>query len=68
MPDRQTKMRPAEAARFLKAVKAAGFRNGRVIAHPDGRIELIGEDAPSTPGSGTLSPFEKWEAENADKA
>ncbi|GAA0785424.1 hypothetical protein GCM10009077_38170 [Roseibium denhamense] len=60
------KLRPSDASRYLKAVRDAGFQNGRLIKHPDGRIELIGEDSPSKRSSSPLSPFEQWEADNAN--
>ncbi|WP_422020589.1 transcription factor iiib subunit [Roseibium sp.] len=66
MAQRHQKLGTAEATRYLKAVKEAGFKRGRVIKHPDGRIELVGEDQPSTLASAPLSPFEQWEANHAD--
>lgn len=60
------KLRPSEASRYLKAVRDAGFRIGRLIKHLDGRIELVGEDNPSGPSSTSLSPFEQWEVDNAN--
>lgn len=57
----------AIATRFFKAAKAAGFERARLITHPDGRVEIIGEDGTEPVIDRELSPFEKWEAENANK-
>ncbi|MEP3427120.1 MAG: transcription factor iiib subunit [Roseibium sp.] len=67
MADRNGIIPPGKAAGLLKAIKTAGYTNARIIHHPDGRIELVGEDQPSLPSQETRSPFEAWEAENADK-
>ncbi|MEP2703424.1 MAG: transcription factor iiib subunit [Roseibium sp.] len=59
---------PSEATSYLKAVKNAGFQCGHLIAHPDGRMEIIGGDKPavSIPTQSSLSPFEQWEIDNAN--
>lgn len=33
----------ATATRLFKAASAAGFERARLVIHPDGRIEVIGE-------------------------
>lgn len=34
----------ADATRLLKAARDSGFRRARVIAHPDGRVEVEVDD------------------------
>ena len=60
----QASVRQREAERCLKALRAAGYSRGRFIAHPDGRVELIGEDGPDKSALPPLpmSPFEKWKS------
>lgn len=69
MANRQAVIKQAEAKRYFKAAKEAGFGRARLITYPDGRIEIIGEDGPALVPAldATLSPFEQWKAENADK-
>jgi hypothetical protein len=67
MKSRQTNLRPAEAARLLKAAKAAGFETARLIDHPDGRREFVAENTQSSSSNEPLSPFKQWEANNEDK-
>ena len=57
---------PGKTTDLMKAIKAAGYKNARIITHPDGRIELVGQDTPLPLPQASLSPFEQWEAENAD--
>lgn len=59
-------IKQTNATRLFKAAKAAGFDRARLIAHPDGRIEMIGENGAAPETDIALSPFEKWKAENAD--
>lgn len=59
-------IRQSDATRLLKAAKAAGYARARLIRHPDGRIEIVGDDGSEMAGQATdLSPFEKWKAGNA---
>lgn len=54
MANRAALIRKADAARLLKAARESGYKRARVIAHPDGKIEVIADDvaadstAPST--------------------
>ena len=43
MSNRAARITEADAARFFKAAKTAGFDRARVVAHPDGRIECLVE-------------------------
>jgi hypothetical protein len=65
MTKRSSIILQAEANRLLKAARAAGYARARLITHPDGRIEVIGEDVPANPESVDRSPFEQWKAGNA---
>lgn len=67
MANQPAAIKQTDATRLLKAAKAAGFGRARLIKHPDGRIEIIGEDGPAPVSETPLSPFEKWKAGNADK-
>lgn len=55
----------SDATRLFKAAKAAGYARARIIVHPDGRIEVIGEDRPIADQATEQSPFEQWRAQNA---
>ncbi|EFO31163.1 transcription factor iiib 50 kda subunit [Roseibium sp. TrichSKD4] len=68
MAQRQRPIRPSETANYLKAIKTSGFKCARLIAHPDGRLEIIGEDRPqdSEHEQPSKSPFEQWEMEHAN--
>lgn len=70
MARRETILTQAAATRFLKATKQAGYGRGRVTQHPDGRIEIVGEDGPSIPEPAEVSgsAFMEWKAKNAGKA
>lgn len=68
MANRRAEITQAEMKRYFKAAREAGFERARFVRHPDGKIEIIGEDGPSPATVSDLSPFEKWEAENAHKA
>lgn len=67
MVNRAAPIRQTEATRLLKAAKAAGFARTRLIAHPDGRLEVIGDDSPGAPVESAMGHFERWKAENAHK-
>ena len=60
----------AEATRIFKAAKAAGFGRARITKHPDGRLEIVGEDGPPIPEPVQVSgsAFMDWKAKNAGKA
>lgn len=45
MANRAALIRKADAARLLKAARESGYKRARVIAHPDGRVEIIADDA-----------------------
>ncbi len=55
----------SDATRLFKAARAAGYARARLITHPDGRIEIVGEDAEAASPTMELSPYEKWKAGNA---
>lgn len=55
----------SDATRLFKAARKAGYARARLIRHPDGTIEIVGEDAPETRATVELSPFEQWKASNA---
>ncbi|SCW56525.1 hypothetical protein [Ancylobacter rudongensis] len=55
----------SDATRLFKAARAAGYARARLITHPDGRIEIVGEDAEAASPAMELSPYEKWKAGNA---
>ncbi|MDQ0512705.1 hypothetical protein QOZ99_003617 [Angulomicrobium amanitiforme] len=55
----------SDATRLFKAARAAGYARARLISHPDGRLEIVGEDVETAPLTTELSPFEKWKAGNA---
>lgn len=67
MSNQPARIKQSDAARLFKAAKAAGFSRARIISHPDGRIEMVGENGPAPAPDVPLSPFEKWKAEHADK-
>lgn len=69
MAKRPALIQQADATRLFKAARAAGYARARLITHPDGRIEVVGEDTPmpEVPAD-ELSPFEKWKAKNAHQA
>jgi hypothetical protein len=68
MAQRQRTIRPSETKSYLKAIKNSGFQSGRLIAHPDGRLEIIAEDRPfqTETERPSLSPFEQWEVDSAN--
>ncbi|RUW01099.1 MULTISPECIES: hypothetical protein [unclassified Mesorhizobium] len=43
MANRAARITEADASRFLKAAKSAGFERARIVSHPDGRIECTVE-------------------------
>ena len=47
MANRAALIRKADAARLLKAARESGYKRARVIAHPDGRVEIV---VPQPPG------------------
>ena len=53
----------SDASRLFKAARSAGYGRARLIGHPDGRIELIGEDASD---GVTTSPSEDLDRELAE--
>lgn len=55
----------SDATRLFKAARAAGYARARLIRHPDGRIECVGEDADEVIVATGNSPFEQWKAGNA---
>lgn len=44
MAKREALIPQSDAARLFKAARAAGYARARPIRHPDGRIEVVGED------------------------
>ncbi|MGQ3673350.1 hypothetical protein ACT6QG_13265 [Xanthobacter sp. TB0136] len=50
-----------QAQRLLKAVKRAGFSRARLTWHPDGHLEIEGDDGESSSQSSIL---EKVESQN----
>jgi len=53
------------ATRYLKAAKAAGFRQVRLTTYPDGRVELFGDiDALPLQVDGEPSPFNAWKTKH----
>lgn len=66
MAKRHGTIPPGKAAHIMKAIKAAGYNNARIINYPDGRFEIIGQVTPLSSPQSSLSPFEQWEAENED--
>ena len=65
MANRPASIRQTDATRLLKAAKAAGYARARLTTHPDGRIELVGEDIPELVTDGDASPFERWKKDSA---
>jgi hypothetical protein len=65
MAKREALIPQSDATRLFKAARKAGYARARLIRHPDGRIEVIGEDTPEIAAAAEVSPFEKWKAENA---
>lgn len=65
MAKRPLLLQPSDATRYFKAARAAGYPRARVIAHPDGRIEVVGEDSADISTEAVSSPFEEWKARNA---
>lgn len=65
MANRPSAITQSDATRLFKAARAAGYTRARIIGHPDGRIEVIGEDSLETAASTEPSPFERWRADNA---
>lgn len=55
----------SDATRLFKAARAAGYARARLITHPDGRIEIVGEDTPEAIPAAEQSPFEQWKSKNA---
>lgn len=55
----------SDATRLFKAARAAGYARARLIGHPDGRIEIVGEDVEATTVGTNLTPFQAWQAKNA---
>lgn len=64
MARRPALIRQSDATRLLKAARAAGYTRARLTGHPDGRVEVVGEDGPEAPALDE-SPFERWKAGNA---
>lgn len=64
MSGRPAQFRQADVKRALSAARAAGYARARVITHPDGRIEIVGENMPEA-SAAEQSPFEQWKAGNA---
>lgn len=58
----------ADATRLLKAAKAAGYGRARLIRHPDGRIEIVAEEAFESAPVTEESPFALWRRDNARQA
>jgi hypothetical protein len=46
MSNRPALIKKGDAVRLFKAARESGYRRARVIAHPDGRVEVIAEDLP----------------------
>ncbi|PHR23280.1 MAG: transcription factor iiib subunit [Hoeflea sp.] len=65
MEKRKSTLRQITVTRALKAARAAGYARARLITHPDGRIEIIGEDTPEVTPATEQSPFEQWKSKNA---
>ncbi|MFG1287914.1 transcription factor iiib subunit [Xanthobacter versatilis] len=66
MAKRPALIQQSDATRLFKAARAAGYARARLITHPDGRVEIIGEDGPEAVQPAVeVSPFEKWKAGNA---
>ncbi|MCG8272554.1 transcription factor iiib subunit [Aquamicrobium sp. NLF2-7] len=65
MAKREALIPQSDATRLFKAARAAGYSRARLIRHPDGRIEVVGEDSLDIAAAAEMSPFEKWKAENA---
>lgn len=68
MANTSKKLRASEANRLLKAVKTAGFPVGKLIARPDGTLEVIGQENDSPVGTLALSPFEQWALNNENSS
>jgi tRNA(Phe) wybutosine-synthesizing methylase Tyw3 len=58
MSNRVGLIRKADAARLLKAARESGYKRARVIAHPDGKIEVIADDV-SEDGSSASSEWDE---------
>lgn len=58
----------AEITRFMKAVRLAGYAQAHFVKHADGRVEIMGSDAPLSQSSSDMSPYEEWKQKNARKA
>lgn len=65
MPKRPALVTPSDTKRFLKIAREVGYPRARVIAHPDGRIEFIGETGPESVAETAASPFRNWKADHA---
>lgn len=48
MANRTALIKKADAARLLRAARESGFKRARVIAHPDGKVEVIADDVVET--------------------
>lgn len=55
----------SDATRLFKAARDAGYARARLITHPDGRIEMVGEDSLEATPAVEQSPFEQWKSKNA---
>lgn len=54
-----------DVQRVIRALQAAGHAIGGVEVRADGSFRVLTGGAPSTEG---LSPLERWERENGDRA
>ena len=55
-----------QATRYLKAAVAAGFERARLVIHPDGRVEVIGEIGTSA-DTATENAFDRHMKERMTK-
>lgn len=65
MSKRPALIQQSDATRLLKAARAAGYSRATLTSHPDGRVEIVAEDAEAPAASGEISPFAKWKAGHA---
>ena len=64
MSGRPARIKQGDANKLLNAVKRAGFARARIVAHPDGRLEVSAE-ASDAASDEPMTEYEAWRAKNA---